>query len=351
VTATSARAALHRLPKAELHCHLDGSLRPGTLLALARERGVALPREDADTLADYMVVSDARNLQDYLDRFEVTLSVMQDEAAIRRIARELVEDAAADGVRYVEVRYAPFLSTRQGLTDDAVMAAWVDGMADGERATGTVARAIVCALRHRPLSDAMAMAELAVAWRGRGVVAFDLAGAEAPFPASQFAEAFAYARRHDLAVTCHAGEAAGAESVREAVHACGADRIGHGTRLVEDAALLDYVTDRRVHVEICLTSNVQTRAVPTASAHPLAAYVARGVSCSLATDNTMMSGVSLTDEYVRAHEECGLSLAALCDVAAEGFRAAFLPWQERQAMLARLAPEFDAVRRIAATAA
>lgn len=341
------RALLRRLPKAELHVHLDGSLRPSTMLALARERGVAMPADGPDALARRMEVSDARNLEDYLARFAVTLSVLQDTAAIQRVAEELVVDAAAEGIRLIEVRYAPFLSTAQGMTEDEVMAAWLAGLARGERATGTVARAIVCALRHTAPSQSVAMAELAVAWKGRGVVGFDLAGGEAGHPAAAHRAAFDVVRRADLAVTCHAGEAWGPASVREALLDCGAHRIGHGTRLIEDASLLQFVNDRRIPVEVCLTSNVQTRATPAFAAHPARTYFKRGVVLSLNTDNTLMSGVTLTEEYARAAEHLRFSVRDLCVIARQSFESAFTPWEERRALLDVVAPEIAAIEAAA----
>lgn len=338
------RERLRRLPKAELHCHLDGSLRPATMLALAAERGVTMPRADEGALAAYMEVTDAKNLEDYLARFAVTLSVMQDADAIRRVAEELVLDAAADGVRLLEVRFAPFLSTEGGLSSDDVMAAWLAGMQRGERATGTVARAIVCALRNTPPARSVEMAELAVAWKGKGVVAFDLAGGEAGNPASLHRAAFDVARRADLAITCHAGEAWGPASVREALYDCGAHRIGHGTRLIEDASLLQFVNDRRIPVEVCLTSNVQTRATPAFAAHPARTFFKRGVVLSLNTDNRLMSGVSLTEEYARAAEHLRFSLNDLCVIARQSFESAFTPWEERRALLDAVLPDIEAVQ-------
>jgi adenosine deaminase len=341
---TMDRELLRRLPKAELHLHLDGSLRPTTMLELAAERGVTMPASEPEALGRYMEVTDARGLEDYLARFAVTLSVMQDAAAIERIAEELVLDSAADGVRYLEVRYAPYLSIEKGLTNDDVMQAWIAGMSKGARTTGLVARAIVCGLRHAPLATAIEMAELAVAWKGRGVVAYDLAGGEAGNPASKYRAAFDVARKADLALTCHAGEAWGPDSVRQALADCGVHRIGHGTRLIEDASLLQFVNDRRIPIEICLTSNVQTRAVPAFTAHPARTYFKRGVVLSLNTDNRLMSGVSLTDEYVRAGEHLRFSLSDLCVIAQQSFESAFTPWEERRALLDAVQPEIDAIR-------
>ncbi len=322
-------ALLQRLPKAELHVHLDGSLRPETLSALAFERGVPLPRTDIGELGSYMRVDDARNLEDYLARFGITLSVMQDADALERIAHELVIDSAEDGIRYVEVRYCPALNIEGGLSLDDVVLAVDRGLRRGERETGTVARTIVCALRNLGGSHAQEMAELAVAHRAHHVVAFDLAGAEAGHPARDFVNAFAHARQHDLAVTVHAGEGDGASSIRDAVHLCGADRIGHGTRLGEDASLLAYVRDRGITLEVCPTSNVQTRVANTFAEHPLRMQYESGVRVTLNTDNRLMSGVTLTEEYARCAQHLGFDLSTLAVIASHAFDAAFLPQPER----------------------
>ncbi len=321
---------VRRLPKAELHCHLDGSLRPSTLFALSLEAGLALPAATADALGDWMRVDDAKNLADYLARFDVTLAVMQDAVSLERIAYELVVDAAADGVRYIEVRFCPALNTRGGLSLDDVMTAVWRGLDGGERSTGTVSRVIVCALRSFPAPHALEMAELAVAFKRKGVVAFDLAGGEAGNPAHVHAAAFDFARAHDLAVTVHAGEGDGPQSIREAVHRCGANRIGHGTRLFEDASLQSYVIDRQIPLEVCPTSNVQTRVVRTFAEHPLAQYVSLGAVVTINTDNRLMSGVTLTEEYVRCATHMGYPLSTLAKLSLAAFDAAFLPLQDRR---------------------
>ncbi len=337
------RALLARLPKAELHCHLDGSVRPATLLELAAEQGAAMPRATPEALAEYMRVDDAHNLEEYLTRFDVTLAVLQTEGALERTAYELAVDAAAEGVRYLEVRYAPALNTRGGLDLHGAVEAALRGLARAERDADVVARAIVCALRHDPPAVALDAARVAVEYRRRGVVGFDLAGGEAGHPATRYAAAFEYARSHDLACTCHAGEGAGPESVRDAVHGCACDRVGHGTRIIEDASLLDYLVDRQLCVECCLTSNVQTRAAAGYAEHPFRRYFDRGMNVTLNTDNRLMSGVTLVDEYAHAVERLGFTAPELVRVARNGFASAFLPYAEREALLARLAPEFAAV--------
>ncbi len=330
---------VQRMPKADLHCHLDGSLRPGTLLDLSIERGLTLPVATAAELGNWMRVDDARTLEDYLARFGVTVAAMQDAVALERIAHEFVLDAALDGVRYIEARFCPALHVRGGLSLDDVMAAVLRGVARGEKETGTIARVIVCALRSIPWPHALEMAELAVAYKGRGVVAFDLAGGELGNPASVHAMAFDYARAHDLAVTVHAGEGDGPTSVREALHRCAADRIGHGTRLREDPSLEAYVIDHRITLEVCPTSNVQTRVVPTFAEHPLARYVIMGAVVTINTDNRLMSGVSLTDEYVRCAQHLNFDIDTLAMLAITSFDSAFLPHVERESLRETIAIE------------
>lgn len=334
------REILRRLPKAELHCHLDGSLRPATMLELAREHGVAMPAGDAKALGEHMLVADARNLEDYLARFSTTLSVMQWAPAIERIAYELAVDAHADGVWYIEVRFAPVLNIHQGLQLQDVVGAAIRGLARAERETGIIGRVIVTALRQLAPETSLELARLAVSFKGQGVAGFDLAGGEAGHPASAHAGAFRFALDHDMACTCHAGEGAGAESVREAVHACSVHRIGHGTRLFEDRSLMDYVNDRRIPVEICITSNVQTR-VATYTDHPVRRYFDAGLNVVLNTDNRLMSGTTLTDEYVHAATHLGFTAQELGRIALNGFESAFLPYPERAALIARARQEIE----------
>ena len=338
------RSLLERLPKAELHCHLDGSVRPETLLDLGRQYGVSMPRDDAEALRDYMVVRDARSLEDYLSRFATTLSVMQTAESLERIAYELATDAWREGVWYLETRFAPNLNTRSGLTSAQALDAVIKGLGKAEREHGIVARVIVCALRTLPPTASMEMAQLAVDFRNSGVVGFDLAGAESSNPPSVHAGAFALARANGVACTCHAGEGDGAGSVRDAIHSCCVHRIGHGTRLIEDRELTDYVNDRRITIEVCLTSNVQTRATSSLELHPFPQYVRRGLNVVLNTDNRLMSGTTLTDEYELASRHLGLGFDDLARVAMNGFESAFLPWSERQELVVRARAAIDSLR-------
>ena len=310
-----------------------------------------MPRSSAAALREYMLVDDAQSLEDYLKRFEVTLSVLQTERALERVAYELAVDAAAEGVRYLEVRYAPVLNVRGGLDLGAAVEAPLRGLARAERERGIIARVIVCGIRNMDPAVSLELAKLAVAYRKSGVVGFDLAGGEAGNPASQHAAAFFHAREHDLACTCHAGEGAGPESVRQAVHVCGAHRLGHATRLIEDESLTDYVNDRRIALEICLTSNVQTRAARSYERHPFRAYFDRGLNVVLNTDNRLMSGTTLTDEYEHAARHLDFSFDELCRVALNGFESSFLHYEERQALLTSVRAEIAALRAPAASGA
>jgi adenosine deaminase len=337
------RELLRRLPKAELHVHLDSALRPTTMIELARQAKFTLPTADPDALRRFMRVDNPGSLEDYLQRFEYTIPLLQTPESIERVAYEIVEDAARDGLRYLEVRYCPNLSTRGGLTMEAALDAELRGLGRGERDFGVVTRVINCSLRHYPPEVSLAIARLSVAYRDRGVVAFDLAGGEAGRPPGVHGAAFDLAADGCLGITIHAGEAAGAASIAEAVHRCHADRIGHGTRLYEDPRLRDYIRDRRLLIETNITSNVQTRAVARASEHPVRGYVDAGLVVTLCTDGWLMTGVTLSDEYWLAHTELGFTRAEIDRLILDGFANAFLPWPERQEMVGRVREELAAL--------
>jgi adenosine deaminase len=337
------RTRLRALPKAELHVHLDGSLRPETMVALAEARGVPLPTTDPEALRRFMRADDTADLVAYLAKFELTLSVMQDAEALERITFELVEDHAAENVRWVEIRFSPVLNTRGGLSMDEVMEATVRGLERGFAATGIQGGLILCALRNQSPDIAREIATLALRWKDRGVLAFDLAGAEAGHPAHHHLEAFEIADNGNLPSTIHAGEAWGAESIHDALHTCRANRIGHGTRLYEDEDLLRWVRDLQIPIEICLTSNVQTRVSPTFAEHPVRRYFDEGIALTLCTDNRLMSGTTVTTEYERAAEHLEFTWEELVKVARMGFESAFRAWPEKRAQLAAFDAEVLAI--------
>jgi adenosine deaminase len=326
-------AFLQALPKAEIHVHLDGSLRPATMAELARKRGVAMPSYDPAALAGHMLVSDAHSLEEYLARFVLTLAVMQDRDALERIAYELAEDCARENVRYLEVRFCPALCTQGGLASPEVLDAVLSGLARAERDSPVMTRVIVCALRTLDPVVSVEMAALAVAYRSRGVVAFDLAGAEAGNPVEEHLEAFRLAEAADMPRTVHAGEGFGAPSIHQAVHLAGASRIGHGTRLREDPELEALVRERRIPLEVCLTSNMQTGAAPSYDRHPVRRYFDLGIPVVLCTDNRLMSGVTLADEYRHARDHLGFGREDLVRVARTGFEVAFVGGRERVALI------------------
>jgi adenosine deaminase len=338
------RDLLHRLPKTDLHVHLDGSLRPATMLELAGDAGVTLPADDATALGEYMHVRQGRDLVDYLARFDITLSLMQAGPAIDRIAYELAADAAAENIRYMEVRFCPALNTRGGLTAEQALEAALSGLRRAEAEHEITTAVIVCGLRNLPVQTSIDMAELAVAYRDRGVVAFDLAGAERGHPPIDHQPAFQIAADANLGVTIHAGEAFGSASIHQAIHYCNARRIGHGTRLWEDPDLLGFVNDFRIPLEICLTSNVQTRATPSLEEHPVRVFYDQGVVVSLNTDNRLMSGTTMTDEYLHAHQSLGFTWEELCDITIMSFESAFMAHQQRVALVAAVREEIGSLR-------
>lgn len=329
-------------PKAELHCHLDGSLRLSTMLDLAHKQGKmsVLPADSEDGLYEILLkVDDSPTLEAYLSWFSYTIPLMQDVDSLRRVAYELAEDNARENVRYLEVRYAPTTHRWEGLTMEQVNDAVLDGLKQAEKDFNIKTGVIICGLRDRYESESLRQAELAVAYKDKGVVGFDLAGGEAGNPADDHRYAFYYAAKHLLNITIHAGEAWGPESIRQAIFKCHAHRIGHGTSLIQDPDLLKYVIDHQVPLEICPTSNVQTHVVPSFEGHPLKYYIEQGVCVTINTDNRLFSRTTVTDELYRVHTQCGVEESALRMVALNGFRNSFLPRHEKVEMVRKMAAE------------
>ncbi len=337
------RELLHSLPKTELHVHLDGSLRPETMVQLAEESGRELPAREPGELAERMRARDSRSLVEYLEKFEITLSLMQTAEALERTAFELAEDNALENVRYLEVRYSPILHTREGLALVEAVEAPLRGLARAESQYDIRTGLIICGIRNMEPGTTSDLADVAVAFKERGVVAFDLAGAEYNYPAKKHREAFFKVINENMAATIHAGEAYGPESIHQALHYCRANRIGHGTRLFEDPELLQYVKDFRVPLEICLTSNVQTGAVRSFAEHPLRRYFDEGLVVTLNTDNRLISGTDLTREYWVAQEHLGFTWEELKRVALMGFESAFLHHDEKRQLLERVKRETEAL--------
>jgi len=330
------------LPKTDLHVHLDGSLRLTTILELAEEGGISLPATTEEGLrAAIGCGKNFGSLVDYLRGFEITLKVMQTEAALERIAYELAEDASAENVRYMEVRYAPMLHTSRGLKLTKVVEAVLSGLRRARERYGIKCNVILCGIRNISPDSSYQMAELAVAYKGRGVVGFDLAGAEADFPAAHHKRAFQLVRDNNITCTIHAGEAYGPESIAQAIHVCGAHRIGHGCRLRENGDLLHYLNDHRVPLECCPSSNVQTQAVESLSSHPLKLYFDLGLRVTINTDNRLITDTTVSKELYLVHTEMDIPFRDIKSMIVAGFKSSFLPFHEKQAALRDVAAELS----------
>jgi adenosine deaminase len=332
-------------PKALLHDHLDGGLRPATIVDLAAEFGYeALPTTDPDELAAWMRRgADRKSLELYLETFAHTVGVLQDRDAIVRVAAECAEDLAADGVVYAEVRYAPELSTERGMTLDEVTEANLEGFRIGaERAAASgnriVMKVIVTAMRQAARS--VEVAECAVRWRDAGVVGFDVAGPEKGYPPTRYLDAFEYIRRENFHITIHAGESFGLPSIWEALQFAGAERLGHGVRIVDDIHVRDdgsvelgrlaaFVRDRRVPLEMCPTSNVHTGAAASIRDHPIDLLRRLRFRVTLNTDNRLMSGVSMSSEFAALDEAFGIGLGEMEWLTINAMKSAFAPFDER----------------------
>ena len=338
------------LPKTDLHCHLDGSLRLRTLLELAEEQKVRLPADTPEGLAKAIHMGEVcALLEDYLTAFDVTLAVLQREEALYRAAYELALDAAAENVRYLEVRYSPVLHTREGLKPTTILDAVLEGLRRAKRETGIKSNVIVCGIRHMDPQTSVRLAELAVAYKGKGVVGFDLAGAEEGHPARRHQEAVQLILNNNVNVTIHAGEAYGPDSIAQAVHRCGAHRIGHGVRLRENGDLLNYLNDHRIPLEMCPSSNVQTQSVPDFASHPLKFYFDFGLRVTVNTDNRLITDTTVTKELTIVHQRMGFTLSDVCTLLVQGFKSAFLPFREKQDLLRQVNAEIaDTVQRFAA---
>ncbi len=335
---------LREIPKTDLHLHLDGSLRYQTVKELADEQGVELPAGSETDLRRALVCGDAcESLEEYLEAFKVTLSVLQEPYALRRVAREVVEDAAEENVRYLEVRFSPLLHTETGRGMREILEATLAGLDDGFRSTGVFTGAIVCGIRNLPPAKTMALADLSVEYKDRGVVAFDLAGAEKDYPAKDHVEAFYKILNNNINCTCHAGEGFGPPSIHQAVHYLGAHRIGHGTRLHEDPDLMAYVNNHRIPLEICLSSNLQTGVVARPQDHPFRLYYDEGLRVTLNTDNTLVSDTTITREYRLAVEAFQLGVNDVRRLVLNGFKSTFLPFKRKVSLLTRVLDELDGI--------
>src|SRR6202790_4200582 len=331
---------LKSLPKVLLHEHLDGVLRPRTIIELARDVNyLELPNGNAEELAQWFFQgANQGSLPKYLEGFAHTIAVMQTEEALERVAYEQAEDLSQDGVVYYETRFAPVFHTRKELTHQQIVASVLKGMERGKKDFGISSGLIICAMRNMDVSREMA--ELAVDFRERGVVGCDLAGEEGGYPAKKHVDAFHFIQRQNFKITIHAGEGFGKESIWQAIQYCGAHRIGHGTRLIDDIAVVDgkavklgdlaqYVLDKRIPLEICLLSNVHTGATPTLAEHPFRILYQEKFRVTLNTDNRLMSNTTMTQEFEAAATTFGLTLNDFEIIPINAMKSAFLPYDQR----------------------
>jgi len=349
---------LRQVPKVLLHEHLDGGLRPATVLELADEIGYeGLPEADPEALGRWFHAgADRGSLPEYLEGFRHTIAVMQTPEALERVAHEFIEDMAAENVVYAEPRFAPHFHTQGGLGLDGVMTAVLRGLRRGSQDFGVGYGLIVCAMRNESSDLSRRLAELAVAYRNQGCVGFDLAGEEAGHPANHHLQAFQLAKRMDFNITIHAGESFGPESIWQALQYCGAHRIGHGVRLLEDivvydrkvirvGALAQYVLDHRIPLEICLSSNVHTGAATSMAEHPFPYFWEKDYRVTLNTDNRLMSATTMTDEYAIAVNQFGLSFDELEKLSINAMKSSFVPYEERvRTIFEEIKPIFQKLR-------
>jgi adenosine deaminase len=356
------RNLLKSLPKVLLHEHLDGVLRPRTVVELAKlAKYSGLPTTDPDALGQWFHQgANQGSLAKYLEGFVHTIAVMQSEEALERVAYEQVEDLSGDGVVYFETRFAPLFHTQKGLTHQQVVSAVLKGLERGRKDFGVSSGLIICAMRNMDVS--LEMAELAVDFRERGVVGFDLAGEEGGYPPKKHVEAFHYIQRENFNITIHAGEGYGKESIWQAIQYCGAHRIGHGTRLIDDIAVADgrsvklgalaqYVLDKRIPLEICLLSNVHTGATHSLADHPFRIFHQQKFRVTLNTDNRLMSNTTMSQEFEAAMDCFGLSLDDFETITINAMKSAFLPYRERcDFIYSALKPGYARIRESIASA-
>lgn len=328
------RKLIEQLPKTDLHCHLDGSPRIETLIELAKKNNVRLPSYEPETLMEKMKYGRVRStLEEYLMGFEPIIAIMQEADDIERVFYEVCEDASLENVWHLELRYCPTLLTRKGLTAKEVVQACNRGRVRAQKDFGMSVVQILCGLKNDPSSSIFEIAKLVTDCRELGVVGFDLAGPEKGFPIRDHLQAIFWAKKHHTFITLHAGEACGPESIFEAIHDASCHRIGHGTSLIKDDRIFDYVVNHRIGVESCPISNWHTGSVKSLDEHPIKLFLERGVRVSINTDNRLCSDTSVTEEILAVIEHLDLSMKHVRKLLLNGFKSAFLPFEIKTRMI------------------
>ncbi|NOU93686.1 adenosine deaminase [Paenibacillus sp. LMG 31456] len=324
---------VQKMPKVDLHLHLDGCVKPDTIMILAEEQGISLPVTDKEQLLPYLQVAEnCSSLTQYLSKFDFTVPFLQTAEALQRVAYEAVEQSAGHYCKYIEVRFAPQLHRDKGLSVDEAIFWVIEGLKQGERRFGVKVRVIAICMRNHSAQANREVIEAAANYMGKGLVAVDLAGDEASYPAANFRDTFALARKLGIPITIHAGEAAGPANIYEAITHLGAVRIGHGVRVQENPAIMEIIKERRIPLEMCPVSNIQTKAVTDWDMYPIKHYFDQGLILTINTDNPTVSGTNITEEYKIITEKFGFTVPDLVTLVMNGVDASFLEANEKQSL-------------------
>lgn len=328
------REIIHRIPKVELHCHLDGSVRPTTILELSRKDDIELPMEDFKNFNQaFQVMGTCKSLKEYLNKFQYPLAVMQKKENIKRIVVELLEDCNKDGIRYIEIRFAPFSHTAEGLSPEEIVEAVLEAMREGENKYNIFSGLILCCMRHAAVSESLKVVALAKKYMNLGVIAIDLAGNESDFPPELHKEAFDAAYEKGINITVHAGETGIFQNIIKSINILHAVRIGHGLSAIKDEGTMEQLIKNHIPLEMCPTSNVNTNAVASLREHPIRKLLNNGVKITLSTDNRTVSNVTLEEEYMRLIREQGFTFEEIKKVIKNGIDASFLEDSKKKLIL------------------
>ncbi|WPC40574.1 adenosine deaminase [Clostridium sp. JS66] len=315
---------IKNLPKVDLHCHLDGSLRPQTIIDIAVKENIDIPTKELKEFEKYVkVFGECNSLKDYLDKFELPIKVMQNKKNIYRITSELLEDVSKNNVKYIEIRFAPFNHIQKGLKAEEVIEAVIEAMGDGRKKYGVMSNLILCAMRHESVESSKRLVEIGKKYLGKGVVAVDLAGNEHDFPPEIHKEAFDLAQKYGFHCTIHAGETGIEKNIIKSIELLHAERIGHGVYAFKDERVVEYLKDKQIPLEMCITSNIDTKAVKAYELHPIKKYLDEGLVVTVNTDNMTVSNVSLNDEFNHLVKEQNFTLEDIKRVVKNGIETSF----------------------------
>ncbi|MBO0466324.1 adenosine deaminase [Enterococcus plantarum] len=333
------REHVKKLPKIELHCHLDGSIRPETLRKIAEPQGISLPVDDDQLKKQLVAPADCQNLNDYLERFDLVLSCLQTEAALTTATLDVIHQAAEEHIQYIEIRFAPSLHTEKGLSLPKVIKAVLSGLQQGQQRFGVKSNALLCGMRHEDSAAIEKIVQLAESFKTEGIVGFDLAGNELDFPPYTFEETLELVNQLTIPLTLHAGECGCGKNVADAVY-LGAKRIGHGIAVKDTPEYFSLLRDKNILIEMCPTSNFQTKTVTKLADYPFQTFIDAGINVCINTDNRTVSDTTLTDEYMKLHEWYGITYADMEQLNHNAVNGAFIPEHEKQVLHEQLKNEY-----------